>query len=415
MGSVQLRPLTDADLSFVSEVRHHPETLSFLHDQRIFSAEQMREWMRSRTPEWYMVEADGTMVGYVRISDRDSRNQCVKVGCDIHPRYRRRGFATAAYHALFDTLRWEGCHRVWLEVLPDNAAAISLYEKLGFLREGRLSQAVRHGNTWWDSLVMGRLVVPDTGINAKVVAVYIGQRRANPGSPQDAYDLLRFLLDKEVTVDPGCSADTIIVYNKDSCMDEHRMFWARRAEEVLAGVDGLSTPRGRFRVIVRDNIGLSFGAFNHAFTYHMTEYDHWFFTEDDQVVIHDGCFASAIEQMQSDPQLGFVAIVGVSEDTAFPPHAHGGVGVSSRSVLRQVLAANRCERHPRGHLPYHWERGYDEQECKGEIRFTNAIHQLGYRLSNLNKNDVCVAWRDAGKRTPRMVPWSHAMTDACPS
>jgi RimJ/RimL family protein N-acetyltransferase len=408
MEAIKIRPLSELDLPFVGQVRHDPETLVYLHDQRVFSDEQMQTWFRTERPEWYIVEADKLPVGYLRTSARDRRNSSIKVGCDIHPAHRRRGFARAAFGAFFERLKWEGVHRVWLEVLPTNTGAVALYEGLGFLHEGRLAKSVRLGNRWLDSLVMGRAIMPETGLNAKVIAVYLGPRRQRPPDSRGAYELLCFLLEREISLDPGCHSDTILVYNKDAVpYGGEADLWVARAERLLAGADGQATKRGRFRLLIRENMGLSFGAFNHAFTHLMADYDNWFFSEDDQVVVQDGCFGLAIAQLQADPSVGFVAVVGVSHDPL--PHAHGGVGVTTRSVLRQVLNANRCGRHPFGHLPYHWERGYHRQELDGEVRFTNAIHREGFRLVNLSRDDVCVSWGDPWKRTSRMIPWQKAM------
>ena len=48
-------------------------------------------------------------------------------------------------------------HRVWLEVLADNARGIACYLKCGFVEEGRLRQDRYRGGEWIDLLVMGVL------------------------------------------------------------------------------------------------------------------------------------------------------------------------------------------------------------------------------------------------------------------
>src|SRR5260221_14672311 len=115
MDNVRLRPLSESHLPFVAEVRHHPLTITCLHDQRVFSADEMREWFERSRPHWYVIERDGERVGYVRTSDHDNRNRSIKIGADVHPAHRRQGLATAAYRTLFELLAWEGWHRVWLE------------------------------------------------------------------------------------------------------------------------------------------------------------------------------------------------------------------------------------------------------------------------------------------------------------
>jgi hypothetical protein len=79
-----------------------------------------------------------------------------------------------------------------------------------------------------------------------------------------------------------------------------------------------------------------------------------------------------------------------------------------REVLRGVKSAHPSTRHPDGHLPHHAIPGYEGQEALGELRFTNAIHRLGFRLVDLAMRDVCVSWGDRTRRTPRMVPWDES-------
>lgn len=187
--AVSLRPLVEEDLEFLSEVRHHPDTLPFLHDQRNFPLAETRRWFRETCPEWSLILQDGERAGYIRTADHDLRNRSLKIGADIHPKLRRQGIATAAYRLFLEQLLREGWERVWLEVLPHNAAAIALYEQLGFQHEGRLVGALERGNAREDSLIMGRLICPPTGRNVKVVVVYLGPRRFRPKDPEDCFRL----------------------------------------------------------------------------------------------------------------------------------------------------------------------------------------------------------------------------------
>jgi RimJ/RimL family protein N-acetyltransferase len=408
MPAVELRPLDEGDLDFLSEVRHDRQTLCWLHDDRRFSLEEVGRWFARERPEWYVILHEGLRVGYIRTSDRDDRNRSLKIGADIHPEHRRKGYALAAYRLLLDQLKQQGWHRIWLEVLADNDAAIGLYEKLGFRREGCKIAAVKRGDRWHDSILMSLVDERQRGRHVKVIVVYLGKRRGPPRDARETFELLQFLFEREGCVDPGCATETLLVYNRfEPGADDHAATeWVGRCEELLGSVDGEPTRRGRFQLLTRENVGLSFGGYNHAFSLCAPEYDYWLFTEDDQVMVRDGYFGRAIDQMQADPSVGFVAVVGVSPNRAHPPHAHGGVGVSSRRILRDVKAANPCQRHPEGHLPYHVGEGYENQESLGEIRFTNAIHNLGYRLVDLAMDEVCLSWGDTRRRTPRMVPWT---------
>ena len=54
----------------------------------------------------------------------------------VSPEHRRRGFGEAVTRALLDYAAERGIVSVSLEVRESNAAAIALYEKLGFERRG---------------------------------------------------------------------------------------------------------------------------------------------------------------------------------------------------------------------------------------------------------------------------------------
>lgn len=53
-----------------------------------------------------------------------------------HPEYRRRGLGQSVLHALVEYATETGLNIISLEVRESNVAAISLYEKLGFLTAG---------------------------------------------------------------------------------------------------------------------------------------------------------------------------------------------------------------------------------------------------------------------------------------
>jgi putative acetyltransferase len=76
----------------------------------------------------------------------------------LHSGWHGRGIGEALSREVLRFADEElGLRRVELHVNVDNAAAIALYEKLGFEREGRLRENVLRRGEYIDSLVMGRL------------------------------------------------------------------------------------------------------------------------------------------------------------------------------------------------------------------------------------------------------------------
>ncbi len=75
--------------------------------------------------------------------------------------WRGRGVGSALLRAGIAWARDAGAHKVALQVWPHNQAAIALYEKFGFEREGYLRRHYRRRNgELWDAVVMGLLLVP---------------------------------------------------------------------------------------------------------------------------------------------------------------------------------------------------------------------------------------------------------------
>ena len=90
----------------------------------------------------------------------DHINRSIRVGADVVPALRGKGFGKAIYSAIkkycFDYLNM---HRVWLAVLEANERAIGLYRKVGFKEEGRYREAVFRDGRYQDYILMSILEV----------------------------------------------------------------------------------------------------------------------------------------------------------------------------------------------------------------------------------------------------------------
>lgn len=70
------------------------------------------------------------------------------------------GIGTALLTALDDWARASGLARIELTVMADNRAALTLYERAGFVLEGRKRDAIVVDGVPVDELVMGKLLHP---------------------------------------------------------------------------------------------------------------------------------------------------------------------------------------------------------------------------------------------------------------
>jgi ribosomal protein S18 acetylase RimI-like enzyme len=121
---ITLRPLTKDDLNFLLEVRNDDTTRVNLENDTIFGIEDCTKWFLNTKPKWFIVlNENKDMVGYLRTNEDE-------VGCDIHPKFRRKGYARMAYN---EYLKDKNYANLWVF---ENNFAKELYKSLGFKETG---------------------------------------------------------------------------------------------------------------------------------------------------------------------------------------------------------------------------------------------------------------------------------------
>lgn len=101
-----------------------------------------------------VVESEGATVG--GLFAEYSRPGVVHLGMQLLNEWRGRGVGSALMRSCIEWTNDQGAHKIMLEVWPHNARAIALYQRFGFVTEGRLRRHYRRRNgELWDALVMG--------------------------------------------------------------------------------------------------------------------------------------------------------------------------------------------------------------------------------------------------------------------
>jgi ribosomal protein S18 acetylase RimI-like enzyme len=78
------------------------------------------------------------------------------LGMAVAAAWRGRGIGSALLSEAIDRARKGGAHKIALQVWPHNRAAIALYERFGFQREGYLTRHYRRrSGELWDAVIMG--------------------------------------------------------------------------------------------------------------------------------------------------------------------------------------------------------------------------------------------------------------------
>lgn len=84
---------------------------------------------------WLVAIEDETVAGYV--GSQSVMGEADMMNVAVSPEYRRKGIGRELVLSLIEQLRNNDVHSLALEVRQSNAAAIALYEQLGFACVGR--------------------------------------------------------------------------------------------------------------------------------------------------------------------------------------------------------------------------------------------------------------------------------------
>ncbi|MFI1866544.1 GNAT family N-acetyltransferase [Streptomyces jumonjinensis] len=163
---VRLRAMEPSEADALWRWNHDPEVIRWMSDGYPQSLAQVRTWMEERQRSTYGdalfgIEAtdDARLIGLVRLRGAEPETGCAELDVYLGEKeYWGRGFATDAMRTAcrygFEDMR---LHKITLTVVTENHAARRVYEKVGFVTEGRLRQVFRRDGRWYDMFTMGLL------------------------------------------------------------------------------------------------------------------------------------------------------------------------------------------------------------------------------------------------------------------
>ncbi|MGW7261434.1 GNAT family N-acetyltransferase [Streptomyces sp. NPDC054834] len=163
---VRLRPLEPSDAEAMWRWHNDPDVMRWMSDGYPSSLAQVRKRMEERPPNGYgqvlfgvEVPADGKLIGMVRLRDAEPETGCAELDLYLGEKdYWGRGYATDTMRTIcrygFQKMR---LHKIRLTVVTENHAAHRVYQKVGFVDEGRLRQEFRRDGQWYDMFTMGLL------------------------------------------------------------------------------------------------------------------------------------------------------------------------------------------------------------------------------------------------------------------
>ncbi len=163
-AAVQIRPVRPDDAEALHRIRRQPSVARYTMGLPSMRLDAMRKRIDSYGPDEHILvaELDGEVVGMAGLHVGAIKLRHVgSIGIMVADEHQGRGIGRALMVALLEIADgYLGLIRVELEVVVENAAAVHLYESLGFEREGVKRAAFLMDGGLADLLVMGRLRDP---------------------------------------------------------------------------------------------------------------------------------------------------------------------------------------------------------------------------------------------------------------
>lgn len=190
-----------------------------------------------------------------------------------------------------------------------------------------------------------------------VFCAYFGPRRqGDPRAASDPMLYVRAHLDSLATTRHDLAQVTMVV-NGDYDREALRQVVADSKVPVVT--------------IERENVGMSYGAYAHAFHTCGSDFTHYIFAEDDCTYREHHFDATLLRWLEEVPRTGMVC----GYVPQGHPHAAVFTGISPRQALLDVVAL-------RGDLPYFCMKSdrYTDHEMGGQVAWSQALIDAGWPL-----------------------------------
>ena len=136
-------------------------------------------------------------------------------------------------------------------------------------------------------------------------------------------------------------------------------------------------------ILIRENIGLSYGAFSDVYTKYRKNYDFYFFTEDDYLFCEDWFDSILIDMLLENENPGYLCgLVWVTDETLLF-HAGNSVGVATSKALEDVYIEKNEIPHLKTSGSYEHEDEIPGSICS-QVLHTNSIYKKGYSLTDIS-------------------------------
>lgn len=159
---IRLRALEHEDGERIRTWRNQPELMGYHFSHMPLSEMEQQRWISnydgSRMHVFIIENESRQPIGYTILKDHDAKNANAEIGLFLDPSFQGKGYGHDAFSTLLRYCFHElNLHRVMLQVFAFNERAIAMYEKMGFVSEGRLRDVQFTQNAYQDVIIMSML------------------------------------------------------------------------------------------------------------------------------------------------------------------------------------------------------------------------------------------------------------------
>ncbi|MFN4200405.1 MAG: GNAT family N-acetyltransferase [Fervidobacterium gondwanense] len=159
----RVRPLEISDVKKLAHYLNDESIKEFV--SLVFPINQFleEEWIKrnaiSHSNLTFGIDVEGILIGTAGLKDIDWVARSAEYGIAIYdPEYWNRGIGTEVTKLILKyAFEYLNLNRVWLKVFENNPRAITVYEKCGFIQEGRMRQGRYLKGQYLDVIIMGIL------------------------------------------------------------------------------------------------------------------------------------------------------------------------------------------------------------------------------------------------------------------
>jgi L-amino acid N-acyltransferase YncA len=159
---MQVRPAEPADTDAVAAIYNHGiAERQATFETRTRRPQEVAGWLEEGRPFLVAADADGTVLGFARVSPYSVRRAYAGVGehgVYVDPAARGRGVGRVLLEALAEAAEAAGYHKLTSRVFTTNAASLALHRACGFTEVGVQRRHGRLDGEWKDTVLVERLL-----------------------------------------------------------------------------------------------------------------------------------------------------------------------------------------------------------------------------------------------------------------